>query len=364
MSPLQRIGWGALTVLTAFSIITGIGQLLAWRSSSDQSSGGNFEQTINNPLVEKSLYVDPTSNAARQAAIWQVNEPDKAKAMYKLAAQPSSRWYSGAITYDEVHDYVQAANDAGKLPVTVAYYIPERDCNKYSSGGAPNQEAYYDYINTYASAIGNLNAVVILEPDAVAHMLSKNTTGQSCLGNAEQEMYTTLLSYAVDRFKSLPETVVYIDAGNSGWSNDAQAIAALLRSVGVDQADGFSLNVSNFRTNDETIRLGDAISRQTDGKHYVIDTSRNGLGPYSNPTNPDFNWCNPPGRSLGHYPTVSSGEARVDAFLFIKNAGESDGSDPDPNKCHSGPPAGQWWPDYALGLVQRWPNELQYRNRQ
>ena len=137
-------------------------------------------------------------------------------------------------------------------------------------------------------------------------------------------------------------------------------IAALLKGVGIDKADGFSVNVSNFRTTEESVKYGQSIAKKLGDKHFVVDTSRNGLGPYTNAANPDYNWCNPPDRALGHYPTTTTGEKLVDAYLYVKNIGESDGSDPDPNKCFNGPKAGEWWPDYALGLVERWPKDLQY----
>jgi cellulase/cellobiase CelA1 len=35
------------------------------------------------------------------------------------------------------------------------------------------------------------------------------------------------------------------------------------------------------------------------------------------------------------------------SYFWIKRPGESDGT------CNGGPPAGQWWADYALGLAQR-----------
>jgi endoglucanase len=77
-------------------------------------------------------------------------------------------------------------------------------------------------------------------------------------------------------------------------------------------------------------------------KHFVVDTSRNGLGPA-----PDGGWCNPAGRALGLRPGDYTGVSRQDANLWIKHPGESDGS------CNGGPAAGQWWGDYALGLAQR-----------
>ena len=78
------------------------------------------------------------------------------------------------------------------------------------------------------------------------------------------------------------------------------------------------------------------------GKHFVVDTSRNGLGP-----TPDGQWCNPPGRALGAAPTLETGDPAADAFLWIKRPGESDGA------CNGGPSAGTWWADYALGLARR-----------
>ncbi|HSH56045.1 MAG TPA: glycoside hydrolase family 6 protein [Candidatus Limnocylindrales bacterium] len=318
------------------------------------------QSATTSPLSDKKLYVDPDSNAARQAEIWRRERPDKAVFMDKLADQQNARWYTNGANYDDMYSYVQAANAEGAVPVIVAYYIPKRDCNKYSSGGAPNEAAYYDYIDTFVKAIAQQQAIVVIEPDALVHTISNDGTGKPCLTESERGQYYTMLSYAVERLKSLPSTYVYLDAGNSGWTKDTDVMADRLKKANIAMADGFSLNVSNFRRNDETIKFGRAISEKIDDKHFIIDTSRNGLGPYENHEQPGFNWCNPPGRALGHYPTGSTGEPYVDAYLHIKNIGESDGSDPDPKKCFNGPPAGTWWPEYALELVERWPEELQY----
>jgi endoglucanase len=50
--------------------------------------------------------------------------------------------------------------------------------------------------------------------------------------------------------------------------------------------------------------------------------------------------------ALGTRPTAASGDPLVDAFLWIKYPGESDGT------CAGGPSAGAWWPSYALELAQ------------
>jgi endoglucanase len=77
--------------------------------------------------------------------------------------------------------------------------------------------------------------------------------------------------------------------------------------------------------------------------HFVIDTSRNGAGPPPEDGSPDH-WCNPPGMRLGEAPTTSPDLPRVDALLWIKQPGDSDGT------CRGAPPAGQWWPQAALEL--------------
>jgi endoglucanase len=52
---------------------------------------------------------------------------------------------------------------------------------------------------------------------------------------------------------------------------------------------------------------------------------------------------------VGQYPTTMTGYALVDALVWVKNPGDSDGP------CNGGPEAGEWWPEYALGLMQRAP---------
>ena len=92
----------------------------------------------------------------------------------------------------------------------------------------------------------------------------------------------------------------------------------------------------------------DAIALALGGARFVIDTSRNGAGRYPDPqVNGAPSWCNPPGRALGQPPTTQTGLRDVDAFLWIKGPGDSDGS------CRPGEPAaGHWWPDYALELAR------------
>lgn len=288
------------------------------------------------------LYVEPDSSPHRQAEAWRVTRPDDAARMDDLAAQPNAEWFgewSGDIRV-AVDRRVSEIHAAGALPVMVAYNIPARDCGSYSAGGSNSAAGYEAWIRDFAAGIGDRPAVVILEPDAVA--------GITCLAKADQTIRYDLLATAVDTLQAQPNVDVYIDAGHSDWV-PAKEMAGRLTQAGIARARGFSLNVSNFQTTPDLIAYGKRVSAAIDSPtpvHFVIDTSRNGNGPL--PANQDPTgeaWCNPPGRALGQRPTVNTGEPLVDAFLWIKRPGESDGT------CKGGPAAGQWWPEYALELV-------------
>ncbi len=140
--------------------------------------------------------------------------------------------------------------------------------------------AYKGWIDGVAGAIGGGPAAVILEPDALAMA--------DCLSGDQREERYNLMSYAVDTLTRNPGTALYVDAGHSRWVA-ADEMANRLNRVGVAKARGFSLNTANFFTTEEEIGYGDAISGQTGGKPYVIDTSRNGAGPAEG----EMYWCNP-----------------------------------------------------------------------
>lgn len=98
---------------------------------------------------------------------------------------------------------------------------------------------------------------------------------------------------------------------------------------------------------------------------FVIDTSRNGAGPWQPPSGvyPDpQDWCNPPDRGLGLRPGAAAGVPLLDAYLWVKIPGESDGactrglgpagSTVDPEWGLVDPPAGAWFPQMALQLAR------------
>ncbi|WP_190329296.1 glycoside hydrolase family 6 protein [Streptomyces venezuelae] len=284
------------------------------------------------------FWVDPQSAAARQAAEWRrAGREGDARLIERIAGRPQAFWLHSDGAGAVVREHVEAAAAAGRTAVLVAYFVPHRDCGAYSSGGARDAAHYRRWIDDFAAGLGSHGAYVIVEPDAVAHLVA------GCPGANAAERYG-LLAHAVERLKRQPHTKVYVDAGNAGWIPDERRLVAPLRGAGIAEADGFALNVSNYQTDAVSSVYGHRLARALGGgKRFVIDSSRNGNGPYRGAQS----WCNPPGRALGTPPTTNTGDPSLDAYLWIKRPGESDGT------CRGGPKAGQWWPEYALGLAGR-----------
>jgi endoglucanase len=372
------------------------------------------------------FYVDPSSKALRQAVTDLVQRDYAgAAAMAKLASWPQAAWFTKgtpAQVKAEVKSLVHRAALQRSVPVLVPYFVPLRDCSLYSAGGAQSDAEYRAWIAAFASGLGSAKAVVILEPDALANLPSdcgpdSDPTGTITAGRIAD------INYAVDVLAAQPGTSVYIDAGNSQWRSVGD-IATRLIASGIDRAQGFVLNVSNYQPTDESDRYGAWVAKciwfatkgpewaaghadwcanqyyssaaPNDGQpgnavsstdpstwhwtdawfdqnvgappatelaHFVVDTSRNGKGAWT-PEPGKYSgdaqtWCNPPGRGVGPRPTADTGVALVDAYLFIKTIGESDGqcnrSIPggviDPEYGIVDPAAGEWWPDQAHTLA-------------
>ncbi|HEY2794763.1 MAG TPA: glycoside hydrolase family 6 protein [Micromonosporaceae bacterium] len=373
------------------------------------------------------FYVDPNSEAANQAVTDLLHHQlANAAAMALLASWPEAQWFTSgtpAQVNTQVKTLVRKAALQRAVPVLVAYDIPLRDCGQYSSGGAQSDADYQAWISAFASGLGNRQAVVILEPDALANLPSDCSATSDPTGTISAARINDM-RYAVTALEAQPGTSVYLDAGNSQWHSTGDMASRLIQ-ADVAQAQGFFLNVSNFQPTDQTDQYGTWISKciwfATEGPswaaghtdycasqyysgaapndglpgdavsptdpstwhwtdlwfdqnagtppadqltHFVVDTSRSGQGAWTPAAgkyagDPQV-WCNPPNRGIGVRPTANTGVPLVDAYLWVKTIGESDGqcnrSIPggtiDPEYGIADPAAGAWWPEQALTLVQ------------
>jgi endoglucanase len=283
-------------------------------------------------LVGLTFLSGGNAGAAKQAEEWRSTRPDDAALMDRMARQPVAKWVNEWVPLSEVSRTVANAAAVGATPLFVAYNIPNRDLGSYSAGGAADAAAYRKWIRDFAAGLGGKPSIVVLEPDAVPQTYKMTAAGR--------EERFALLRDAIGVLKAA-NAMVYLDAGNARWMS-ADAAAAALQSAGIADADGFSLNVSNYISTSVSTAYGEQISKRTGGKHFIIDTSRNGMGGTA-----DAQWCNPPGQSLGVEPTTETNNGLVDALLWIKVPGESDGT------CNGGPRAGAWFGEYALGLARQ-----------
>jgi endoglucanase len=87
----------------------------------------------------------------------------------------------------------------------------------------------------------------------------------------------------------------------------------------------FSVNVANRQTTRQSYQWGRELSDLLGRREFVIDTSRNGLGPPPDAPDRDDEWCNPRRQALGQAPTTRPGMPGLAALLWIKLPGESDG---------------------------------------
>jgi endoglucanase len=353
----------------------------------------------------------------------------------EMIRTPQSVWFGGESpkrVRQAVKNTVKRAAGKKTIPVLVAYNIPFRDCAQFSAGGATAVQEYKDWIDGFAAGIGDEAALVILEPDGLGIIpwykqfrgLDSEAVDYEWCQPAEADEATAaderfeMLNYAVDALKAQPNVRVYLDGTHSAWLGSGDAAHRLVQ-AGVERADGFFLNVSNYRFTEHLVKYGtwiakciwfgndagswgyghfdwcasqyypataddfstwgltdqwysDNVESQTwvpypgdEGlRRFVVDTSRNGHGPWTPTASyPDpQDWCNPPDRGLGLLPTADTGITLIDAYLWIKIPGESDGECTrglgpagetiDPEWGLIDPAAGDWFPEMALDLVQ------------
>lgn len=274
----------------------------------------------------------PTENqpGRREAAARAAGQDATARQIAVIADQPIATWLtddSVAATRATIRDVVRSARQQDRTPVFVLYDVPDRDCGHYSRGGS-TASGYVPWVRAAARAMAGSHAVVLVEPDSIAQIaVCKRLEGSRL----------PLLRKAVDALSGHGLTV-YLDGGNEDRVPVARQ-ASWLREAGVDRAQGFFTNVSNFyRVDTERAYADELADRIGDDPHFVIDVSRNGQGWRGT-------WCNPSGAGLGQTPHVTRGSTRLDALLWVKTPGLSDGT------CNGGPAAGQWWESYALDLV-------------
>ncbi|AGS72825.1 glycoside hydrolase family 6 protein [Streptomyces collinus] len=224
-------------------------------------------------------------------------------------------------------------------------------------------------------------------PNLLTNTGSRATATANCDTMLANGNYVKGVGYALAKLGAIPNVYNYLDAGHHGWlgwdDNFGPAAtlfkqAATSEGATVDDVQGFITNTANYSalkennfTVDDTVN-GTTVrqSKWVDWNRYVdeqsfaqafrnqlvsagfnstigmlIDTSRNGWGGSARPAGPGpktsvdtyvdggrydrrihiGNWCNQSGAGLGERPQASPA-AGIDAYVWMKPPGESDGS--------------------------------------
>ncbi|HEY8597205.1 MAG TPA: glycoside hydrolase family 6 protein [Thermomicrobiales bacterium] len=311
-------------------------------SALPQGIWGGGAEAAGNPFAGiKWFRHDPQSPVEQKMQEWRASRPGDADMLNYIAQEQTVDWIGGWFDDNtmafHVNNRINDYERAGGLPIMAVYNVPNRDCGGFSQGGATNGDQYRAWIERFARAINGRRIILLVEPDGL--------TVTDCLGQAGTQERFALISYAVGVFKRNPNAAVYIDGGDNN-RNRVDEIVPILQAANVAQADGFFLNSTVFQYTSTEVAYGDAVGTALGGKHFVVDTSRNGLGPGQE------GWCNAKDRALGTAPTTQTGSPLADAFIWLKPVWQSDG------ECEHGEPgAGAPYFDYAVNLVRRslWP---------
>ncbi|GAB3443757.1 glycoside hydrolase family 6 protein [Actinophytocola sediminis] len=225
-------------------------------------------------------------------------------------------------------------------------------------------------------------------PNLVTNVAPRETQTENCNTMKANGNYQKGVGYALGALGALPNVYNYIDIGHHGWlgwDDNFQPFADLVMSETVnnngaspEDVHGFVSNVANYGVLHEehfdanTVVGGKPVREDSDwvdwnryvdevsyAKAYgelfsqrfgrpismLIDTSRNGWGGADRPSGPSSstdpntfveesridrrihtgNWCNQSGAGIGERPTASP-EDGIDAFVWVKPPGESDGA--------------------------------------
>jgi hypothetical protein len=322
-----------------------------------------------NPLAGMRWFVDWKEPAFRQWAHYlQTGQTRKATLMAKIASVPRLRWFGnwsqGDPHYEQAYSlntslspYIARAQccapnletrrsdcpDQPSIPLIGVMRHQGKKCDgRYTAGGEAEDERTRRWYDVFARSVSRFRVVIVFEPDALGTL--------ECLAPPRRPARLRLLRYGVNVLSTMPNATIYVDAGASDWE-PASRTARQLRYIGINKVRGFVLNTTHYDWTDRSIRHGLKISRLVGGKPFVVSTAYNGRGPVhvlarvGNRHRRLSVWCHPQLRGLGPQPTTRTGNAKVDAFLWVGRPGYSEGA------CNGGPlPIGTWWPRRALML--------------
>nr|Q7SIG5.1 RecName: Full=Endoglucanase-6B; AltName: Full=Cellulase 6B; AltName: Full=Endo-1,4-beta-glucanase 6B [Humicola insolens]1DYS_A Chain A, Endoglucanase [Humicola insolens]1DYS_B Chain B, Endoglucanase [Humicola insolens] len=343
-----------------------------------------------NPFSGRTLLVNSDYSSkldqTRQAFLSRGDQTNAAKVKYVQEKVGTFYWISNIFLLRDIDVAIQnarAAKARGENPIVglVLYNLPDRDCSAGESSGelklSQNGLNRYknEYVNPFAQklkAASDVQFAVILEPDAIGNMV----TGTSAFCRNARGPQQEAIGYAISQLQA-SHIHLYLDVANGGWLGwadklepTAQEVATILQKAGNNaKIRGFSSNVSNYNpystsnpppytsgspSPDESryaTNIANAMRQRGLPTQFIIDQSRVAL---SGARSEWGQWCNVNPAGFGQPFTTNTNNPNVDAIVWVKPGGESDG------QCGMGgaPAAGMWFDAYAQMLTQNAHDEI------
>ncbi|KAL2858377.1 1, 4-beta cellobiohydrolase [Aspergillus pseudodeflectus] len=385
----------ALVPLLGASTVTALPQ--ASTTAATPTSSGPAVTASGNPFEGYQLYANPYYSSEVMSLAVPSMTGSLAEQATHAAEIPSFHWMDTTAKVPSMGEYladIKAQNDAGAQPpiagIFVVYNLPDRDCAALASngelaiadGGVEKYKAYIDSIREHVLTYADTNIILVIEPDSLANLVTN--LGVAKCANA-QGAYLECTNYAITQL-DLPNVSMYLDAGHAGWlgwpANIGPA-AELYASIYTNASSpaslrGLATNVANYNafsidtcpsyTSENAVcdeqgyinSFAPQLAAAGFDAHFIVDTGRNGKQPTGQ--NEWGDWCNSKGTGFGVRPTTDTGNELVDAFVWVKPGGESDGtSDQSAERydAHCGvdaalqpaPEAGTWFQAYFEQLV-------------
>ncbi|KAL2269246.1 hypothetical protein VTJ83DRAFT_4092 [Remersonia thermophila] len=338
-----------------------------------------------NPFEGKSFFVNPEwTGKLGQTAKAFLKRGDLLNWAKTLRVQQMSTfvWVSRRSELVNIDNAIAAARKAQKLTGKkqivglVLYNLPDRDCSAGESAGELDStqdglQLYKDtFIKPYAeklAAAKDLTFAVVLEPDSLANLVT-NLGIPLCARAAD--VYREGIAHAISALQ-YDHVHLYIDAAHGGWLGwddnlplAAKEFATVLKLAGEGKKiRGFATNVSNYNPFNALVRenytewsnswdeshyassLAPFLEAEGLPAHFIVDQGRVHLPGAREEWG---EWCNVVPSGFGSKPTTNTNNTVVDALVWIKPGGESDG------ECgmEGAPRAGAWFDEYAQMLVQ------------
>uniref|UniRef100_UPI00403EFEA4 glycoside hydrolase family 6 protein n=1 Tax=Paenibacillus sp. KS-LC4 TaxID=2979727 RepID=UPI00403EFEA4 len=341
--------------------------------TSDASLKAKMETVKSYPTAVWIDRIDAINGGANNAGRKSIEEHLDAALAQKIAGTPITASF---VIYNLPGRDCHALASNGELPLTLAAL------QTYKTD-------YIDVIASIFAKpkYQDIRIIAIIEPDSLPNLVT-NLNTPACAQASSTGIYEAGVKYALDKLHAIPNVYNYLDIGHSGWlgwDNNRTATISLYTSVvqgtaaGLNSVDGFITNTANSTPLNEPnlsnpdLNIGGQPIRSS--KYYewnpyfdetdftaalysgfvqagwpasvgfLIDTSRNGWGGVNRPTtaigsdintyvnsgrvdrrNHRGNWCNNSGAGIGEAPKAAPGPAHLDAYVWVKPPGESDGS--------------------------------------